>query len=172
MAATLSTFVLAGVLSAFLFITRSGFRASAYSEMESDIRRGLDTFARDTRNANDVHWNNAQSITLTLAGGVMVTYAYDGNAASPTYRNFYRVPGNASSTQPRTVLIRGLDPDFAFRRYKLTQPGVSDNSATNDRETKQLQLTLRAVRTSRATAGAGNSAVSTRYVLRNKRVTN
>lgn len=172
MAATLSTFVLAGVLSAFLFITRSGFRASAYSEMESDIRRGLDIFARDTRHAGAVHWNNAQSITLTLAGGATVTYAYDSTAGSPTYRSFYRVAGDATSTQPRRVLIRGLDPDFAFRRYKLAQPGVTDNSATNDRETKQLQLTLRTVRTSQATAGASNSAVSTRYVLRNKRATN
>ena len=38
-AATLSTFVLAGVLSAFLFLARTSFRSSGYSEMEAEIRR-------------------------------------------------------------------------------------------------------------------------------------
>lgn len=168
-AATLSTFVLAGVLSAFLFLARTSFRSSGYSEMEAEVRRGLDTFARDTRNATDVHWNSAQSITLTVSG-VPVTYAYDGDAASGTFGSFYRLAGDA--TQPRTVLIRSVTPDFAFQRYKLAQPGVSDNTAGNDSETKLLQLTVRATRTSVATVGAGNSAVSARYMLRNKRVAN
>jgi type II secretory pathway pseudopilin PulG len=170
-AATLSTLVLAGVLSAFVFITRTGFRASGYSEMEAEIRRGLEAFARDARNATDVHWNNAQSVTFTL-GANAVTYTYDGDPASPTFRGFYRVEGDASSGQPRRVLIHNVDPEFAFKRYKLVQTDVGDNIAANDGETKQLQVTLRAGRTSNATVGASNPAVSARYVLRNKRVAN
>lgn len=170
-AATLSTFVLAGVLSAFVFLTRTGFRASGYSEMEIELRRGLESFARDTRNASDVHWNSAQSITLTVDGRP-VTYAYDSSASGASARSFYRVAGDAASTQPRTVLITQLDPGFTFRRYKLAQPGVSDNSAANDTETKQLQLVLRANRANVSTVGASNAAVSARYVLRNKTVAN
>jgi len=170
-AATLSTFVLAGVLSAFLFLARTSFRSSGYSELEAEMRRGLDTFARDTRNATDVRWNGAQSITLTV-NGRPVTYAYDSSAASATYRSFYRLEGDASSSLTRTVLVHSVTPDFAFQRYKLVQPGVTDNAATNDRETKLLSLTLRAARTSVATVGASNSAVSARYMLRNKRVAN
>jgi hypothetical protein len=135
------------------------------------MRRGLDTFARDTRNATDVRWNSAQSITLTVNGRA-VTYAYDSAAASPTYQSFYWVDGDASSGLARTVLVRSVTPDFAFQRYKLVQPGVADNAANNDRETKLLSLTLRAARTSVATAGASNSAFSARYMLRNKRVAN
>lgn len=170
-ASTLSAFVLAGVLSSFLFIARTSFRASAYSEMESEVRRGLETISRDIRNASDVRWNSAQSVTLTV-NGAPVTYAYDGSAASASYRSFYRVPGDAGSTQPRTVLIRGLEPDFAFRRYKVVQPGVSDNTAHSDAETKQLQLILRARQTNLATTGASQAVVSSRYVLRNKQVAN
>jgi type II secretory pathway pseudopilin PulG len=170
-AATLSTFVLAGILSAFVFITRTGFRASGYSEMEAEIRRGLEAFARDTRNATDIHWNSAQSITLALDAST-VTYLYDSDPASPTYRGFCRFEGDAGSLQPRLVLIHNVDPEFAFQRYKLVQTDVADNTAASDSETKQLQLTLRAGRTSNATVGAGNSAVSARYVLRNKRVAN
>ncbi len=168
-AATLSTLVLAAVLSSFLFLARTSFRSSGYSEMEAEVRRGMDTFARDTRNATEVHWNSAQSITLTVSGSP-VTYAYDSDAASNTCGSFYRLAGDAG--QPRTVLIRSVAPEFAFKRYKLEQPGVSDNTASNDSETKLLQLTLRATRTNVATVGASNSAISARYMLRNKRVAN
>jgi prepilin-type N-terminal cleavage/methylation domain-containing protein len=170
-ASALSAFVLAGVLSAFLFLTRSGFRASGYSELQSELRRGLDLFARDTRNATDVHWNNSQSVTLTVADA-QITYAYDNDPASTTYRSFYRVPGDATSGQARLVLIHGVDPSFTFRRFRIAQSGVEDNSAANDRETKQLQLNLRAARTSLTAMEASNSAISARYMLRNKRVTN
>ncbi|HEY8995821.1 MAG TPA: prepilin-type N-terminal cleavage/methylation domain-containing protein [Lacunisphaera sp.] len=170
-ATALSAFVLAGVLSALIFLSRSGFRASGYSELESEVRRGLDAFARDTRNATDVHWNNNQSITLTVAGAP-VTYAYDNDPASATHRTFYRVNGDAALPQVRLVLIHGVAPTFSFQRFKIAQPGVEDNRASNDRETKQLQLTLRADRTNLSTVAAGNSAISARYMLRNKRVTN
>lgn len=174
-AATLSGFVLAGVLSAFVFIGRSGFRASSLSELENEARRGLEIFAEDARRASDIRWNHAQSITFTLpagaAGNTQVTYAYDpagGGAAG----NFYRLPGDAASTQPRRVLIHGLAPDFTFKRYKLEQPGVAENAAASDLETKQIQLVLRAQRTSLVTAGVSQSVVSARYILRNKRVSN
>lgn len=170
-AATLSTFVLAGVLSAFLFMARTGFRSSGYSEMEAEVRRGLDTFAQDTRNATDVRWNSPRSITLIVQGGP-VTYAYDNTPGSATYQAFYRAAGDATAPAPRTVLVRGVSSDFTFRRYKLAQPGVADNTAQNDSETKLLQLSLRAARTSVATVGASQSAISARYLLRNKRVAN
>lgn len=174
-AAAISTFVLAGVLGAFAFISRTGFRSSSFSELEAEVRRALETFAQDVRQARDVRWNSTQSVTLFLPSGApaaQVTYAFDPDAASTTYRTFYRVVGDASSTAPRRILVRGLTDNFTFRRYKLEQTGVTDNTASSDLETKQLQLVLTTRRTSSATAGAGQTIVSTRYVLRNKRVSN
>lgn len=174
-AATLSSLVLAGVLSAFVFITQSGFRASSVSEMEAEVRRGLETFAEDARAAVDIHWNNTQSVTLTLPDGAsstQVTWAYDATTGGTTSGCLYRVPGDATSTQTRRILVRNIAPDFTFQRYKIEQDGVADNTAANDLETKQLQLVLRAQRTSVATRGVTQSVVSSRYVLRNKRVTN
>jgi prepilin-type N-terminal cleavage/methylation domain-containing protein len=170
-ATALTGLVLAGVLSAFLFIGRTGFRASSVSEMENDVRRGLEVFAQDARNASDVHWNNGQSLTLLLPAGA-VTYAYDSAPNSDTAGTFYRVDGDASSGQPRRVLVRNVAPDFAFMRYKLEQPGVPDNAAANDLETKQIQVAFRAQRPSVATATVSQQAFSARYLLRNKRVSN
>ena len=172
MAATLSVFVLAGVLSAFLFIGRTGFNVSSYSEMEAQARRGLETFSEDVRMASDVHWNHEQSLTLIRPAGTgpaRTTYAYDSTPGSPTYRCFYRVEGDADSSAPRRVLIENVSPDFAFKRYKLEQSGALDPVANSDLETKQIQLTLRAVRGTQG-AAASNAVVSARYVLRNKPV--
>src|SRR3954463_13274544 len=89
-AATISTFVLAGVLSAFLMIGRSGYLASSYSELESETRRGLEIFGEDVRKSTDITWTTSQSVTLTIATSSsatgIVTYAYDNDSASATYR--------------------------------------------------------------------------------------
>jgi Tfp pilus assembly protein PilW len=175
-AATISTFVLAGVLSAFLLIGRTGFAASSYSELEAETRRALEIFGEDARKATDIHWNSERSITLSVAtasnAAGLVTYAYDGETGSATYGCFYRVLGDTSSTLPRRVLIHNVAADFSFQRFKLEQSGVSDNRAATDLETKQLQVTLRASRTGTTTVAANQAALSARYILRNKPVAN
>ncbi len=175
-AASLSTFVLAGVLSAFLLIGRSGFLASSYSELESQTRRALEIFGEDVRKSSDLSWNSSQSITLSVTTAtshtVPVTYAYDSDRTSPTYGSFYRVPGDAKSTAPRRVLIRNVAADFAFQRFKLEQGPGTDNTARSDLETKQIQVTLRASRAGTTTVAANQAALSARYILRNKRVSN
>lgn len=175
MASTLSTFVLAGVLSAFLWLGRGGFAASSYSALEAETRNALEVFGGDVRKAVYFRWNSDQSVTLWTATASnatsAVTYAYDADPASGTYRTFYRLSGEANSTAPRRPLVRQAH-DFAFRRFKLEQPGVTDNSAANDLETKQIEVTFRAARTGATAVAASQAALSARYVLRNKRVSN
>lgn len=175
-AATISTFVLAGVLSAFLMIGRSGFLASSYSELESETRRALEIFGNDARKATDIRWNSSSNVTLWVATATNasnpVTYAYDRDGTGSTKGCFYRVVGEADSTLPRRILVRNVNPDFLFERFKLEQSGETDNRATSDLETKQLQVTLRATRSGSTTVAANQTALSARYILRNKRVAN
>jgi hypothetical protein len=176
MASTLATFILAGVLSAFLMLGRTGFAASNYSALDAETRRALEIFGDDVRKATDVHWNSSQSITLWMATSTsattLATYAYDTDPASRTYQCFYRVAGDATSTLPRRTLVHNVASDFVFARFKLEQSGVSDNTATSDLETKQIQLTLRASRTGNTAVAANQTALSARYILRNKHVSN
>ncbi len=168
---TIGAFVLAGVLTAFLMMGRSGYNASNYSVMEAEARRALQTFSEEARMANNITWNSANSVTLrviTSAGTQMVTYAYDTGSSGATAGAFYRVVGTASSTATRQVLVRNVS-EFAFRRYKVVN-GV-DYTAANDLETKQIQITLRARRTGVTTVAATNAVLSARVVLRNKPVT-
>lgn len=170
--AAISGFILTAVLSTFLFIGRTGLRASSYSEVESETRRALDTFAQDARAAADIRWHSAQCVTLLLPAGspsAQVTYGYDTDAGSATYRSFYRVAGPADSPLPRRALVRGVASDFAFQRFKREPANGSQEPAANDLETQQLQLTFRAEREGRGSAAATQQATSTRHLLRNKR---
>jgi type II secretory pathway component PulJ len=171
MASALGVFILAGVMSSFLFIGRSGFGTESYNDMENETHRALELFAEDARTACSIQWNSAQSITFTLptetSATTTVTYAYDSDNTSPTYRCFYRL----SATAPLQVLVRNVTTDFAFARYKLASSGNA-STAGNDLETKQIQVTLRAQRTGSTVVTATNSAVSACYILRNKRVSN
>ncbi len=168
-AATLSVFTLAGVLSAFLLIGRTALSASNYSTMEGEIRNALDLFAADARNAADIRWQSAQSITLVMPAGHSgpgeITYRYipaDGSSLG----TFRRETNDGAARD----LVDNVASDFAFQRYKLQPSGGGDNIATNDLETKQIQLSLRALALSDGAPAASQTAVSTSYVLRNKNV--
>jgi prepilin-type N-terminal cleavage/methylation domain-containing protein len=171
---SLALVLLAAVLGTFLFIGRSGVRASNYSELEAEARRGLVVFAEDVRLANDIRWHSPQlitlQVTLPVVGPKWITYGYDANERSPTYGCFYRQEGKPEDDTPRVPLVRKIASDFAFKRYKLEHPRALENFAETDRQTKQLQVTFRAVRSGATTATATHSLVSARYVLRNKRV--
>lgn len=175
-AASLSTLVLAGVMSAFLFIGRTSYNASGYSEMSAQTRRALDAFANDARMASGIQWNNSQSITFIVPGAgsstALITYAYDRSTTGLTAGCFYRLPGGPDSTAERRILVRNVAAGFAFRRYKLEQNGVTDHSAANDLETKLIQVDLQATRSRTTTVAATQTAFSARYLLRNKRVSN
>ncbi len=168
--AGIASFVLAGILTAFLFLGRSGANISNYSEMEAQARRGLEQFGQDARQASAITWNSAINITLTVNTDE-VTYAYDAATES-----FTRQLGSGD-VEP---LISGISDasNFEFRAYKITgvEIDLSDLStaalrASAGSETKQLQISLSASRTSRTVAGATNTVLSARYVLRNKRIT-
>ncbi len=168
--AGLSGFILAGVLSSFVMLGRSGYNAASYSTMEAEARRALETFSEEARLAKNIVWTSANSITLTVvsnAGNYTVTYAYDSATTGTTSKCFYRLLGSASSTATRLILVRNVT-DFAFRRYKVVN-GV-DYTAANDLETKQIQITLRSTQTGVTTVAATNAVLSARIVLRNKPV--
>lgn len=165
-ATSLGAFVLAGVLTANLQVMRNGVRAAEYAEMEAQIRRGLDYFGRDVREAFDLTWNGESDLTLTVPTSAtttgQVTYAW-----SATGRSFYRVAGaNSAQLNGRLELIRGIprQPDgtagLTFQRRDL-----ANNVATTDATTKRIVITLTTARTSGATSEQTVSAI---YVLRNK----
>lgn len=159
--AALSSFILAGVLSTFLFLGRSGANLQSYSDMESEARRGLELFAQDVRQASAITWNSATSVTLVV-NSASITYAYD-NGQRTFFRNAF-------------PLIHGVTAGtFAFRAFNVagTEMPVStaaERSAAST-STKQLQISLQASRVNTTVVAATNTVLSARFILRNKHVT-
>jgi prepilin-type N-terminal cleavage/methylation domain-containing protein len=171
--ATIGSFVLAGILSSFLFLTRTGVRASNYNDMQDQVRRGLEKFSEDVRMASAITWNGNLSVTLTVpnnyaANGNQVTYAFDTDdvAVSSTHtgRCFYYKPGDVSSTASRNILVRNIS-DFMFYRYDRL-----DNQALSNTSTKRLQVTFTARTTGVTLNDSTETAISSSFILRNKPV--
>lgn len=165
-AGSIGSVVLMGVLSTFLFLGRSQANIANYADMERQAREGLEYFAQDVRQASALNWNSNQSMTI-LVKGVSVTYAF--NSANGT---FNRTIGGSTAT-----LIEGIS-NFAYSGYMVTGAEVSlaDLSTAAKRTaashvTKQVQIHLRATRTSTTVATASNTVLSARFILRNKKVT-
>ncbi len=166
----LSSVLMTGVLSSFVLMGQNSYNAANYSVMEAESRRALASFTEEARMADNITWTSGSSVTLSVVNTTstyLVTYAYDTATTGTTARSFYRKLGAASSTSPSQVLVRNVN-DFAFRRYKIVNG--ADYSAANDLETKQIQITLRTVRSGATTVNATNAVLSARVVLRNKRV--
>ncbi len=176
---TLGAFILAAVLSTFLFMGRSGANVQNYNDMESQARTALEVFAQDARQASGVVWNSMESVTLTV-GSDLVTYAYSSTAKTFRRTVVDTLPNPDVTTSDR-VLVTGIT-SFSFSAYKITiDPATgtaasvplstaAERTAANG-TTKQLQISLEAARSNTTVVAATNTVLSARFVLRNKRVT-
>lgn len=163
--ASISSFILAGVLSTFLFIGRSGANIQNYNDMEAQARQALELFAQDTRQASAIKWNSAVDITLTV-NTIGINYLYDKDT-----RSFIRIDNNSGV---RRTLVTGIVL-FEYKAYGITGASLPLTSAAEltsaDKSTKQLQVSLESTRNTRTVARASNTVLSARFILRNKRVT-
>ncbi|MFZ5494222.1 MAG: PulJ/GspJ family protein [Verrucomicrobiota bacterium] len=161
----ISSFILTGVLSTFLFLGRSGANIQNYNDMEAQARNALELFAEDTRQASAITWISNTELYLTV-NSVAIYYYYDSDA-----RAFYRKV--TSGGTPRS-LVTGIT-SFAYTAYSITGASLplstSSELTAAGRTTKQLQISLEAARSSQTVARATNTVLSARFILRNKRVT-
>lgn len=172
MAAFLSTILMAGIMSTFLFLGRASVASGFYGEMEIDSRHAVEVFARDARMTADVSWTSQTAVVLTLQGATgrfNVTYTYYATATNGfPARSFVRTAGGSS-----TVLLTGVRNSFRFAAYDITgrEIDLSAIGATTNAQTKQIQLALVMERSKVTTPLATDQVISARFVLRNKQVT-
>ena len=158
--AALSTFILAGVMSTFLFLGRTGANVANYTEVEGQARRGLELFAEDVRQASAITWNSNVSVTLVV-NSTPVVYQFDSSISTFQRRD----PGGTRN------LLTGVTT-FQFKGYNINGAEVDlTDLVSASKITKQLQISLRASRTTRTVASATNTVLSARFILRNKRIT-
>lgn len=162
---TLASVLMTAVLSSALYLARSGIALSNYTEMETQARLSFERFAEDVRQASDLVWDSDTQVSLTV-GTATVIYGYDA-----ARRTVYRETGGV-----RRTLLDGIE-SFTFTGYAITGAPIvftASNPASRlqaSHDTKQLQVSMRAVRTRATVATATNTVLSARFILRNKKVT-
>lgn len=156
-ATTLSTVILAAVLTSVLFFCRSGLRMAHYSDMERQSRKVLQRFGQDAREAKAVQWPSATTLKLTNDGGE-VTYTYDVARRRLT---------RSASGGVSEVMVTDIS-GFRFLAYDISGAEVSLTANDAARRTKMVQVDIDLSRNTASSANATADVVSARYVLRNK----
>jgi Tfp pilus assembly protein PilW len=177
----LASVIMAGVMTTFVMMARTGVLAQNYSELEVEARKALELFSREARMANGITAYGANSVTFTIPD---TTWNRTSNLYSVTYsfdtatKKFTRTgppitdPTGAAAT---TTLVTNVLPigstDFIrYFRYVTSgySTGFTSNYATSALEIKQIELNFIAQRTQTAVATATDKVLSARFILRNK----
>ncbi len=181
-AAALSSALMAGVMSTFLMMGRSGANMQNYTELEVQARKALELFSREVRVAYAITSYSTTSVTLAIPDATevrnqlsyYVTYTFNTST-----NNFTRTgppinePTGTSGTTnliTNVAQISGVNP-FNYYRYVTAggyRNGFTTNTASNVSEIKQIELNFVAQRTSKTVVTASDKVLSARFILRNK----
>lgn len=167
---SLSTAIMAGVLTTFVSLTRTSLRLGNYDSMESEARKGLELFGRDARMASAIVWDSATDISLTVpTAGSNETYRYVYSTSARTFTRTRTAPLPLGTAQTLFSNVDGLN----IRAYKInTDPVDLTDLGQASMDTKQLQLTVSTSRVTSTAALSTANVLSARFILRNKKVTN
>ncbi len=164
--AAIGVFVIAGLLTSYLLIIRSGYAISNYAEMDQQSRKAIEQFGIDARMASAfVSKTNSSgaviSVTFTVPDNYTstsneVTYAYD---AADEW--FYLVPGDGSSLSGQQILARDVT-SLAFNRLDSSGAATSSDSTA-----KVIQCVLTLTRTAVTSVPVTQTGTGT-FVMRNK----
>lgn len=174
-ATSLTAFIMAGVMTTFLFLGRTGANLQNYNDMESQARRALEQFAQDTRQASSITWKSSTKIELVV-DSTTITYEYASNTFT---RNGVTLLAGVVAPVARTSDTDTTCTPF-FRAYDINgnqikgieyETPAAATLTSAGKSTKQLQISLEAARTTQTVARATNLVLSARFVLRNKRIT-
>jgi Tfp pilus assembly protein PilW len=195
--ATIGSMVLAGVLTTYMMLMRSGVRAQNYAVMEAQTRQAFEQLGIDARMASEMTSTDATgdigvmstrtSVTLTVPNNYTstnnkVTYGYD-----PTNKLFYLVPGDGRSsgqmyvapgtgtapTGQRILIGKTGNASLNLKVTTLTfarydQTGNAiPATTTSDATTKHIQVSVNVQGAASGTVAANESIVSASFTMRN-----
>jgi Tfp pilus assembly protein PilW len=164
--AVIGTMVLAGVLSTFLMLGRSGANIANYSTMEAQARRALEELSQDIRMGESVVWPNSLSTADSVT--IKVPHEYTSLTAPVTYDDITYSYNSTTKTFNRVIggntriLVRNV-ASCSFERFDRLNGTTTSTTAT-----KRIKITLVARSKDQTVAAATNTILSAAYILRNK----
>jgi hypothetical protein len=187
-----SSFLLLGVIAAFLLTGRTSANIVNYSDIEAKARRALEYFSREVHNTHAIGAYSGTSVTLNIpdasadphgtgTGAYTVTYAFDAankllTRTGPPIDN-PAGPSGTTTLVSGVELVPGMTSFLNYFRYvrQTTYPlgqgyvdGFTSNTAANALEIKQIEVSFLLRRKNATVVAATNKVLSARFILRNK----
>jgi hypothetical protein len=156
----LGAMLMGAVMSSYVFVAKSCVSINDYTDLDLEARKAIERFSREVRAASDISGFSTSGMTLTVRGAsglYTVNYTY-----VPNDKAFYRAYG----TSEQEALLTGVE-SLTLKRFNLLH-----NAASNDLETKQIQLDAKTVRSGGVKFRATNNVLSARFIMRNKVASN
>lgn len=156
----ISAFILAGIISTFLYLGRSGVSLGQYNDMESQARTTYQLFGEDCRMATDADWTDVDTLNLVVDSQT-VTYRFD-----PDTGEFTRTEAG------QTLVIASEISAFSFKAFDINTQALdiaAAPTAAGD-PAKMIQVDLDLSRQEVTTTRSSQRLISARFVLRNKKV--
>ena len=187
--ATVSSFLMTGMLAAFLFMGRTGANVANYTVLETAARKALEQFSSEVHQAYAVGSGySSTSVTLSIPdntssripanptanGAYTVTYTYDATNKMLTRA----INGGAATPYITNVgLVSGV-PFFSYYKYvnagtmPISGQGYHDyietNTAASLAEIRQIEVSFLLSKKDQTVNEASNKVLSARFILRNK----
>ena len=192
--ASISCFLLLGVLTTFLLMGRTSANIISYTDIEAKARQALEMFSRECHNAYNVTSNSTSSVTLWIpdttstdpkgtsgTGNYSVTYTFDttNNKLTRTGPPIDNPSGTSAATDLVTGVYQAPGSSSYLNYYRYVKPtsypvgqgytdGFTTNTATSVTEIKQIEVSFLLKRTNVTVTSATNKVLSARFILRNK----
>lgn len=158
-ATAISGIIVTAVLSVLIAVGRAGHKLHAHEAIQQQIRRTIDTFGRDARQASTATWNSTSELRLNTPLGV-VTYSLTGNT-------FVRTDPSGSAWTLATDISSASLRAFSGAGTELS---IDSDLTGASNATKLIQLQLNFRRQGGGLLAAEENWISTRFALRNKAV--
>ncbi|HTX66187.1 MAG TPA: type II secretion system protein [Opitutaceae bacterium] len=174
-AVSIAAFVIAAMISSYVYMGRNLIRYSNQQDIETEIRRTLQMMAADVHAATDVSSFASSQFTLTMpyvhsdnsVTTYSVTYTYDSGALTITRTVSGTAPPNVT-TAALTMLTKVTPTGSMFEARDRV-----DHLTTTTINIKKITLASFNVTTGSANANTQliRTGASTRFILRSKHLT-
>jgi len=158
-ATAISAIVVAAAFTVLSAAARAGQKLHAHEAIHQQIRRTIETFGRDARQASAATWTSATELRLDTPQG-SITYSLSGGQFTRTE------PGGRA----RTLATHLSSASFRAFSGAGNEISLASNLSDASNATKLIQLQLNLRRTGGGLLAAEENWISTRFALRNKAV--
>jgi Tfp pilus assembly protein PilW len=139
-ASSISTFVLASVMVAFVVMSRSFDALGNYADLDRQSRNTLDEMVRDIRQTGGLTNWTATTLSFTNLDGNLLSYSYNTNSRLLSYTN-------GSTGQSSVLLSNCTSLTFGIFQRTPTNGPISFYTACNAISAKGILLSFTCLRT-------------------------